>query len=249
MAITRIICRVDSNANSLTDLIAALTAASLITEIKYQASEVFVFSTPLTSKVIKIDTSTGLRVYRGDAWTSGTTITNESQFADSGHDFAELLHLQVITDGSTYVIFHSYCPTNQGVAYIGQLTNGDIITFGLCTRYDQNSSRINWPYNLTSNSPLMPIGFGGNISFRVPSTGAILTMPLMWTTPNGDLQMNGTEPAGTLGLLVSSICNLGATNGNVAIGGGTDYILTGAPLYRGNLTAYPLLNSLLIPLA
>lgn len=246
MAVSTKICRADTNANSMSDLRAFLNDKSLITLEKYAAAEALVFTTPLTSKVLKMETSTGLTLFMGDAWTSGTTITNESGFANSGHDWAEIQHCQIIAD-SNFFLIHSYCTGNQGVAYVGALTNGDVIVFGLCTRYDQNSSRFNWAYNLTTGNPLMPISFGGNVSFRNKTTGGLFTMPLMWVTPSGDLQMDGSVPAGTVGVKVSSIFPR-LPNGNLVVSGGDGYILTGAPLYRGNLTDYPLGNSLLIPI-
>ena len=112
------------------DILSALQAQNLITELKYQDSTNLIFTTPLTDKVIRLymlnSGDTTFCAYYGDAWTSGTTITNSVKIADF-KDNASNMYL--VTD-TTFFSLAMNKSNMRPFAYVGSFDNGDEVVFG-----------------------------------------------------------------------------------------------------------------------
>lgn len=217
MAATKYSCRVDSIANALIDIKAALVAKSLITATLYETSPYLIFSTPLSTKVIKIYiVNQDLYVYYGDAYTSGSTITNQTTFCfiDGATSIASI---NVIADTTFFVIVFCANGTGAGIAYVGALDNGDDIMLGGSSKSNADCSC----FNVTDSTTLNMISFGGGVGFFDASNN-IYSMPLMLCQSTGELEMNGTDPAEVVGLKVASVAGVGITT----IAGGAGYVLT-----------------------
>ncbi len=225
----------------ITDIKAALNAKGLITLVKYENATNLIFTTPLTSKVIKIAIEnanfTQLLAYYGDAWTSTTTITNQVQFGNTvTSDDAKLTGFDIIADTNFFaIIWKTGTTAAYGVTYVGQLENGDDLVFA----FTNILSTGNVAKNLTTEENLYPITLY-TVTGAKDSTGKLFTIPLMWTNSAGAIQMNGTAIGGTTGIKLSSSIFNGATSVFI----GSNYYLTPATLFF--TTAQTLYTSLLL---
>jgi|GEM_PF-7030537 len=101
--------------------------------IHYETANYLVFTcAAITNKVIKLYYYSGswFGFFYGDAWTSGTTITNQVQFGGYGSGTATAIHLVL----GTSFFFLCYLMSNtpySGVVIIGELTNGNHVAVGL----------------------------------------------------------------------------------------------------------------------
>lgn len=215
----------------------ALNDKFLITTTLYKSSNCLIFSTPLITKVIKIKlsgTNADINISYGDAWTSGETITNSVQFVSSA-DHSNLNYMQVVADSEYFVILtHTVSPVGV-IAYVGALNNGDKILFGFCVKNYGGNSCV----NITKNTQMLPISLYTDNNV-IDGSGNFYTMPLMWSA-SGLMQLNGSVPAETLGLKVSSVYSLANTLN------GDGYVLSPAPMYMSG--AQRIKSSLLIEYA
>lgn len=205
----------------------ALNDKFLITTTLYKGSDCLIFSTPLITKVIKIKLSSNanyssdINIFYGDAWTSGETITNSVQFVHSA-DHSPLNHMQVVADSEYFVILtHTVNPVGV-IAYVGALNNGDKILFGCCAK----NYILNNCVNITKNTQMLPISLYTDNNV-VDGSRNFYTMPLMWSA-SGLMQLNGSVPAETLGLKVSSVYSLANTLN------GDGYVLSPAPMFMSS---------------
>lgn len=220
---------IDYAGTPITTLKGALNAKSLITSVLYEDADCLIFSTPLTSKVIKIKAlNNTFSMAYGDAWTSAETVTNEVIFANRNEGFTTGLYC--IADTTWFFMaWESASYLYQG--YVGALDNGDVLVFGFSssTSYFSNNKAM----NVTDGVQLLPVSLSSHLTFKDPS-GKLLKMPLMWYNPtNKKLEMNGTVPAKTVGAYVSSWKG-GGLNTDL----GANYYLTGSTLnmqYSGTL--------------
>lgn len=219
--------------NVIPSLVNALNAKGLISSIKYQSSTHLIFSTPLTTKIIKFwwnnDSNTEIYLYYGDEWTSGTAITNEVTFLKSYHGTGGYLTgIDVFADSNFFlIVWHTSNMSQYAVGYVGSLNNGDKLVFGL-TAYD--SGTFSKAMNLTDNIQLYPVGLQTVTGIR-DAGGNLMSIPLMWTDTIGALEMNGENPAETVGIRISSVISTGSTS----VYSGNNYFLTPSKLYMSGL--------------
>jgi len=214
---------IDYAGTPITTLKGALNAKSLITSVLYEDADCLIFSTPLTSKVIKIKVDDNVfSMSYGGAWTSAETVTNEVIFAD--RRTGNTTGLYCIADTTWF--FMAWESTNclyQG--YVGALDNGDVLVFGFGPNSTSDVAN-NKAMNVTDGVQLLPVSLSSHLTFK-DSSGKLLKMPLMWYNPtNKTLEMNGTVPAKTVGMAVSSWKG-GSLNTDL----GANYYLTGSNLY------------------
>lgn len=82
MAVYPIDC-VNGNAGIIASIKSALLAADIVTTIHYEVAPFLIFTSTRSNKVIKIDVTNG--VYIGDAYTSGSTVTNQKNIVVPGN--------------------------------------------------------------------------------------------------------------------------------------------------------------------
>jgi len=225
MAVTKYSIGVSTFIN---DLETALNAKGLITLTKYKDATNLIFTTPLTGKVIKINilntTTSIVRAYYGDAWTSGTTITNSVTFsyASTGTDI-DLAAADLYADTNFFALLAKTNDGTYGLTYVGALDNGDVLVFGLGTSIDGTCAA----FNMTDAVDLYPITFSP-LGFKDASAN-LFTMPLMWANAAGVLEWNTSVPSGTVGIKVSSIQSTGVNS----IISGAAYTITPANMKLG----------------
>ena len=229
-------CRIDTAPNTLADIKAALNTASLITSVLYEDSaQYLIFSTPLSSKVIKIYQKTARdtqQYYYGDEWTSASTITNQVSVSYvSGNTLAAM---EIITDDDFFAIFtYQNAATYCTMFYVGALDNTDELVFGLGGYSGSGANSL--CRNITDTVTLTPVSGIGEINGAGlrDTSGYFLTIPMMFANA-GVLEMNGANPAQAVGLKMSSVNNT-ATNG--VAGGGAGYLLYQSSSYTNNVLA------------
>lgn len=240
MAATKYTCRIDTNLHEIEDLKAALNAAGLITSVLYEASGYLIFSSPLISKVIKINLNnlSNCIISYGDAWTSGSTITNEVIFSAS--HTGTVTNLQIVVDAAWFCIIFQ---NGNGAlfTYIGVTDTSKALLFGLTSRNDSNSYNNCKAYNMTDGVQIYPASFGGMQGLK-DGSGNFLTMPLMYANSSDQVLMNGAAPAQISGIKMSSVVSITTPN----IGGGAGYILSPKILYHSRGTGYALQSGIVI---
>lgn len=184
----------------------ALNAKGLITTVLYEDADCLIFSTPLTTKVIKIkapQANDQFNVHYGDAWTSAETITNSVTFAN--RNTGAVLDFAIIADTTWFLLsWHSSGAAPHYHAYVGALSNGDPIVFGFCNSMYSSWASNNRAINLATGHDMLPIGIKSYRTFS-DASGYLLETPLIWQDyVTNQIIYNGAAPAETLGVTVSS---------------------------------------------
>ena len=219
-----------STSAALDAMEAALNAKGLITSTLYKSASYFIFSTPLTSKVIRLYIGSGFITFNyqyGDSWTSGSSVNNPITLGVINYGTATAASaIDVIADTDYFaIIWQTGTGSYYGIAYLGALTNGDELAFGMTSSTQSVDYSSCQGRNITDGITIYPVSFGGQ-GFK-DASDHLYTMPLMWSSSTYFAEMNGSEPAGTLGVKVSSATNVGG--GTIATGSG--YILMPSKLY------------------
>lgn len=143
--------------DNMNELKNVLTAANAITTLYYRSTVALIFLSPYSNKVIKFTNTAGLQLIIGDAWTSGTTITNPIivGFPYNGTFLSTASHA-IITTADT-LVFAISGGTNSSVIYIfSKFTDG---AFMVCCTDSVNSLPSNYQmrtYNTTTMEQLLP---------------------------------------------------------------------------------------------
>lgn len=184
------------------DTIVAQVAAALAdyygagVTVHYTSATVIVFScAAISDKVIKMElVSAEFKLYYGDAWTSGTTITNQVtiQLASNGTATTDC-YLLLYT---TYLCFVD-TNTNDGTWWLIAKTSNNrfvCLSFTISTV----GSYSGWRYGYTTDGNrvyLFPLSI--NIEIKHP-TGYLLKFPIMLHDGNGHLCLNSDGSAETI---------------------------------------------------
>lgn len=237
MAATHYSLSVSTYLALFTDLAAALNAKGLITSILYQdnTNGYFIFSTPLSTKVFKLYLGSSGQMGRyttfsyGDAWTSGTTITNEVtllNYAGAAGLVNSITAIHVVADTTYYaMVLCRGAYTSNDITYVGALDNGDVIAFG----YETIATTVGLCRNITDGADMTPIGLSA-ISAAKDGSGNFLSMPLMWVKTDGTMEFNGSSPAKTLGLKIATINSTGNLGTGVIVA--ATYLVTQSVWFR-----------------
>jgi hypothetical protein len=216
------ICTLDT---TIADIVVALTDKSLITENHYQDVNTLIFTSPISTKFIKITVGAVGRtpvVSYGDGHTTsnltGTvvvfSIPYSTPVAFAYHMIADTTYFALITEAGTN-------GADDIIAYYGALDSGKEIAFGMYAGGNYAAASYLQCKNITDGLTMYPIVI--NTSFN--DGGVELTQKLMWRdAASGQIMKNGSDPAGTLG-----VKNISMVNGNLIKS--TDYIITNSPMY------------------
>lgn len=99
--------------------------------VHYETTAYLIFScSAIADKVIKMEWAAGyLQSYYGDAWTSGSTITNQVQFAGFYTGTTSVIHLVL---GDAFFFLNLLASTiNSSIAIIAKMTNNNYVCLGL----------------------------------------------------------------------------------------------------------------------
>lgn len=149
-----------STSTTMADIKAALTdkyGAGIM--YHYDASGYLIFScASITNKVIKLYwASARLRAYYGDAYSSGSTITSEVQFAGGNTGTTSELHL-VLGDNLLFITLLSSTLNSVNIV-IGKLDNNDYAVFGTMGYVNATYTANSIGKNTTDNVDLKPIAW------------------------------------------------------------------------------------------
>ena len=208
---------------TIADIVVALTAKGLITENHFQDGSNLIFTSPISTKFIKLTNQTGKIIMTyGDGHTTGSltgTVVTVNSFYTT--PYGNSLHMMADT---TWFAFIGDAGTSGGDSYItyyGATDSGKEITFGMYCSGNASYATANQCKNITDGTTLYPIVF----STWCNDAGLVLTQKLMWRdASSGQLLKNGSDPAGTLG-----VKNCSLMNGNIIKG--ASYVITKSPAY------------------
>mgnify|MGYP000850270049 CR=1 FL=1 len=200
----------------------------------YTDANNWIFSCPaISDKVLKIYFSSGLCFYYGDAWTSGSTITNSVQFAGYNVGTTSIIHLVL----GTNLFYMCYLQTTilSGVVVIAKMSNNNYICLGL--------SGTNQSYNTycrgrdtTSAVDIVPISLS---SAFMGTSNKLYKQSLLVLKLDGTVEVNSD---GSLASIVDlySISYITSTSTLLK---STSYLMSSAPMYMSDGKVY-LLTSL-----
>lgn len=148
----------DTSLNSIAEMKRVLNLSGLITQIYYESPTYLIFSSPRFNKVIKL--TSVLALFVGDAWTSGSTITNEiavnlpySQSWGSGSAAWFVVTPDIMCFTTGHPTDTKYC----NFWAIGKLDTGDSIIISSCSNnQDSGGSNCARWYNSTTNEQYTP---------------------------------------------------------------------------------------------
>lgn len=142
--------------DNMNELKNVLTAANAITTLYYQSTTALIFLSPYSNKVIKFTTTSSLQLTIGDAWTSGTTITNPVIVGyPYSNTFSSTGAHGIITTTDTLVF--AIAGGNDSVIYVfSKFTNTN---FMVCCTGASNAIPSSYQmrtYNTTTMEQLLP---------------------------------------------------------------------------------------------
>lgn len=133
-----------------------LTAANAITTLYYQSTSVLVFLSPYSNKVIRFDTDRDFRITIGDAWTSGTTITNAITIGyPYSNTFSSTAAHAIITTADT-LVFAIAGGTDSVVYIFSKFTNTNFMACCTAASSAIPASYVMRAYNTTTMEQLLP---------------------------------------------------------------------------------------------
>jgi len=177
--------------------------------IHYKTINDLIFSCDaISSKVIRIRVagrSSTISAYYGDAWTSGTTITNAVTFLTTVSSLGVPASMNMVL-GTSFILLNCLT-TNEGtrseLIIVGKATNGDSLVFGLTGRAIASAIVNNICKDITSGINIKIVDFSAsfcgvsNYLYKVPL--------LIADSSSGPLILNTDgSPAGIDDLYMSS---------------------------------------------
>lgn len=181
----------------IAELLAALQDkyGSANVTVHYQSATALVFScAALSPKVIKV-VQNNLCFYYGDAWTSGTTITNSVQF--SMYDTTAVTPTQTeLVLGDNTLFLCQLCPSIVSkVVMIGKLTNDDFIAIGMVGTNNSSFYTNSTGKNVTDGVNIWPVTLSHNF---VSGTGSLFKQPLIFKHTDGTVELNSDGSLATI---------------------------------------------------
>jgi hypothetical protein len=225
-------------ATPIANIATALAAKGLISTNHYQNTEYLIISTPICSKVIKIRwASSRIIMSYGDAYTSGSTITNEVAFCGNGAGTVVGIHL--VADTTFFaLVTETGAGASYTIGYVGALTNGDQLVFGLNSTSTAAYYASCLNRNLTDGVDLLPITWPRGFS----NAGTLLAQPLLWyNTANKFLELNSGNLAGTVG-----VRNVSFIAGATQVIVGVNSLITPGVMYSATAAGQATYSSLLL---
>lgn len=215
-------------ATALADIKSALDAKHSVTTHVISTTN-FIFScSALSNKVIKLTfSSSRIEVYYGDAYTSGTTITNQVQF--SGMSSGTATEINLVLGDETFLLCAYQGTAIRGILIvIGKLSNGKYAlgggVGGSSTSYNGNCRWV----NTTDGVGLFPSVFSAAFG---SASGKLYSQPLILARADGAVELNGDGSLASF----QDISNASAAPGDSMTVLGTGYLLSPAPVYYNGI--------------
>jgi len=222
---------------SLTTPIADIKAALIAkygggnVTVHYETTAYLIFGcTDIADKVIKIYwASSQLRIYYGDAWTSGSTITNEVQFA--GHNLGTTSEIHLVLGTNLFYLALLSSSINSMVAIIAKMSNNDYICIGLIgtstAAYNANSKGR----NTTDATDLKFVTLNSKFT---SSTGTLYKQNVIIVKSDGSAEVNGDGGLAT----IADLFNISHSLTVATLLKGTNYLMSPCNLYMADCLTY-----------
>lgn len=190
---------------AIADIVTALTAKSLITTNCYQSTTILIFTSPISSKYIKLVYSgSGIIMTYGDGY-SGSSLTGTIVTINGYYSSPTLSGIHMICDTNFFVIITETTSFVSGnFIYYGTTDNSKEIAFALYPDGSYWNYATNQCKNITDGTTLYPIVW--NNSFNDGEQE--MTQGLIWRdASSGQILKNGSNPATTVGIKNVSLRN------------------------------------------
>mgnify|MGYP001357079848 CR=1 FL=1 len=216
---------------TIADIVTALTAKSLITVNCYQSTTVLIFTSPISSKYIRIGVSpSGIELKYGDGY-SGSNLTGTVVSINGWYVTRPISGIHMVCDTNFFCILTettSFSAAGQ-LIYYGITDNNKEIAFGMYPDGSGYSYCTNVCKNITDNTTMYPVVW--DTSFN--DGGKPMTQGLIWRdASSGQLLKNGANPAATIGVKNVSIRNNYIMKGE-------NYIIFQSPVYMTSFGMIP----------
>lgn len=200
--------------------------------IHYTNADNVIFSCPAVSdKVIRLYSNYGLNCYYGDAWTSGTTITNSVKICGYSVSSSNI-SLNMVLGPNTIFFSAIRSPISTGggtVLIIGKLSNDD---FAILSALGNTSSYYSsyLSYNTTKSLSLYPKGFQTDFAM---ADGKLYKQPIILKRADGSVEQNADGTIASFIDVFTVSYQVGLTAEVVA----ANYVMSASPLwYNGKST-------------
>lgn len=215
---------------TIADIVAALTAKSLITVNCYQSTSVLIFTSPISSKYIKITNGTGgIGMTYGNGY-SGSNLTGTIVTINGWYSTPTLSGIHMVCDTNFFCILTETTSFSSGqIIYYGITDNNKEIAFGMYSDGSYYPYCTNICKNITDNITMYPVVW--NTHFN--DGGKPMTQGLMWRdASSGQILKNGSNPAATIGVKNVSVRNNYILKGE-------NYIMYQSPVYMTTFGIIP----------
>jgi hypothetical protein len=196
--------------------------------IHYQDAANLVFAcNTLSNKVIKINYSNlRLSLYYGDAWTSGSTITNQVQWA--GYSNGTNVFIDMILGDYTLMICSNQGTTILGLLIIiGKLTNDKYVCIAMIGTSTSGYYASYLGKQTSDNLDIWPVCFSEPFA---SATGKLFKQPLILQKSDGIAELNGDGSIASFRDIYN--CSHALAN-NVDLVG-SNYVMSSGGLYMIN---------------
>lgn len=215
---------------TIADIVAALTAKSLITVNCYQSTSILIFTSPISSKYIKLAYGgNGIAMTYGDGY-SGSNLTDTIVTINGWYSSPTLAGIHMVCDTNFFCILTETTSFSSGqLIYYGITDNNKELAFGMYPDGSSYAYATNICKNITDNTTLYPVVWSTHFN----DGGKPMTQGLMWRdASSGQILKNGSNPAVTIG-----VKNVSDRN-NYLIKG-ENYIMYQSPTYMTTFGMIP----------
>lgn len=184
--------------------------------IHYSSSATIIFScSAISDKVVKVSLGSISYWYYGDSYVSGTTISNQVEFAEMGSSAPAQAELVLADKFMLLLTWHG--SSGYALTLVGEMTNGDFCVAGF-VQTTGTYYNLTHTYNTTQDRELKAITW--NTGFK-DANGKLYKQPLMFAAINGSLELNGSNPA-----TIAGVYNVSGPRNSGQATVGPDYLIT-----------------------
>jgi len=187
--------------------------------------------TAISDKVIKFNwyNSSALLLFYGDAWTSGSTITNQVQFAGYSGGTTSEIHLVLGSNMFFLNLLSSYI--NSMTAVIAKMSNNDYICIGLVGVNGSSYYATFKGRNTTDAVDVKPDSFA--VKFA-SNTGKLYKQDVRIIKTDGTLEANGDGSFAT----IPDLYNISHSLSQALLIKASNYIMSPTTLYMADGNYY-----------
>ena len=190
--------------------------------IHYSSSANIIFScSAISDKVVKVSLGSTSYWYYGDSYVSGTTISNQVEFARMGSTQPTQAELVLADKFMLLLTWHG--SSGYTLTLVGEMTNGDFCVAGFVQSTTSTYYNVTRTYNTTQDRELKAIIW--NTGFK-DANGKLYKQPLMFAAINGSLELNGSNPA-----TIAGVYNMSGPRNRGQATVGPDYLITPTEFY------------------